>query len=70
MSGSTTKFEQKAGRMKRLGIDEVAQIIFMVPWFKRVDQFNNVTWKATVVKEWIEKATANISNLDLIIFKI
>jgi superfamily II DNA or RNA helicase len=70
MSGSTTKFEQKAGRMKRLGIDEVAQIIFMVPWFKRVDQFNNVTWKATVVKGWIEKATANISNLDLIIFKI
>jgi superfamily II DNA or RNA helicase len=79
MSGSTTKFEQKAGRMKRLGIDEVAQVIFMVPWYLKTSPIKNPrpnttvtppTWKATVVKGWIEKATGNISNIDLKILKL
>lgn len=74
MSGSTTRFEQKGGRFKRLGIDEMAHIVFMVPWAKRTNKdINgniNVTWKETVVKGWIDRATKNIPNLQLKNIKI
>lgn len=74
MSGSTTRFEQKGGRFKRLHVDHMAQIIFMVPWSKRVSKDVNgnlnVTWKETVVKNWIERATKNIPNLQLKNIKI
>lgn len=74
MSGSTTKFEQRNGRFKRLKIDEIAQVIFMCPWAKRVNKdINgnvNITWKETVVKKWIEKATSNISNISVKTLKI
>jgi len=66
MSGSATKFEQKGGRMKRLAIDEVATVIFMVPWFKRINsRTGEVTWKETVVRSWVDKATKNIPGLKL-----
>jgi superfamily II DNA or RNA helicase len=74
MSGSTTRFEQKGGRFKRLGIDEMAHIVFMVPWAKRTNKdINgniNVTWKETVVKGWIDRATTGIPNLQLKNIKI
>ena len=74
MSGSTTRFEQKGGRFKRLHVDSMAQIIFMVPWARRTNKdINgnmNVTWKETVVKGWIERATRNIPNLQLKSIKI
>jgi superfamily II DNA or RNA helicase len=74
MSGSTTRFEQKGGRFKRLHVDSMAQIIFMIPWAKRtskdINGNMNVTWKETVVKGWVERATRNIPNLQLKTMKI
>lgn len=70
MSGSTTKLEQKAGRFKRLGIDEVAQVIFMCPYYFEIKKDKTPVWKPTVVKSWIEKATKNIFNLNLKILKL
>ena len=74
MSGSTTRFEQKGGRFKRLHVDSMAQIIFMVPWAKRTNKDINgnvtTTWRETVVKGWIERATRNIPNLQLKNIKI
>ena len=62
-SGSSTEWEQRNGRMKRLALSEVAKIIFMVPWFKVVDEEGNETWKPTVAREWINRATVNLPNI-------
>jgi len=55
--------------MSEKKIDEMAQIIFMVPWARRtskdINGNMNVTWKETVVTSWIERATKNIPNLQL-----
>jgi superfamily II DNA or RNA helicase len=63
MSGSTTRFEQKGGRMKRLAVDQVARVVFMVPWYCSKGANGELVWKPTVVKNWIEKATGNIPNI-------
>lgn len=63
-SGSSTEWEQRNGRMKRLALSKVATIIFMVPWVSKVDEDGTITWKPTVVRSWIDKATVNISNIN------
>lgn len=63
-SGSSTEWEQRNGRMKRLSLSKVATIIFLVPWHTKIDDEGNITWKPTVVKSWIDRATENISNIE------
>lgn len=62
-SGSSTEWEQRNGRMKRLKLSEVATIIFLVPWYSKIDNEGNIIWKPTVVQNWINRATENISNI-------
>jgi len=59
-SGSSTEWEQRNGRMKRLALSKVATIIFMVPW--TLDPKTRI-WKPTVVQNWIDRATENIHNI-------
>jgi superfamily II DNA or RNA helicase len=56
LSSSQTEFEQRNGRMKRLETSDVAEVIFMCPWYKTITG----DWKPTVVDTWITKATANL----------
>lgn len=63
MSGSTTRFEQKGGRMKRLAVDEVAKCVFMVPYYKVSEADGTSMYKPTVAKSWVTKATGNIPNI-------
>lgn len=69
LSSSSTEFEQRNGRMKRLSTSDVATVIFMKPWYKQIDREGNVTWKPTIVGQWIDKATQNL-NAELIDLKI
>ncbi len=61
--GSTTEFEQKNGRMKRLPIAEIAKVIFMVPWFQTTDKDGLIIFKPTIVDDWLYKATCNLSDI-------
>jgi superfamily II DNA or RNA helicase len=63
-SGSSTEWEQRNGRMKRLALSKVAKVIFMVPWHSIVDKETGETkWKPTVVENWLNRATENIHNM-------
>ena len=72
--GSSTEFEQRAGRLKRLHIDDVAGIIFLIPWYKSVikrdDEPDREMYKVTVVGSWIKRATENIPNIKLQTLKL
>lgn len=70
MSGSSTRFEQRGGRIKRLAIDELATAIFMCPWYSSLNKEGELVWKPTVVQKWIEKGTENISNIEFKNLKI
>lgn len=61
LSSSSTEFEQRNGRMKRLDVNEVATVIFMMPWYKKKQKDGSFEWKPTVVDQWIQKATANLN---------
>lgn len=67
LSGSDTEWEQRAGRLKRLDVNEIAGIIFMIPWFKKKGED---TYKASVVQEWVKRATSNIPNIKFNILKL
>lgn len=67
---STTEFEQRNGRMKRLKVSEVATVIFMVPWYCKHDEEGELTWKPTIVDQWIYKATCNLTNIEFLNLKI
>lgn len=69
LSSSSTEFEQRNGRMKRLSTSDVALVIFMLPWYKKIDKEGNVTWKPTIVDQWITKATENL-DVELIDLKL
>jgi superfamily II DNA or RNA helicase len=70
-SGSSTEWEQRNGRMKRLALTEVAKIIFLIPWCKKYDHEGEFKgWKPTVVRDWIERATTNISNIEFKTLKL
>ena len=58
---STTEFEQKSGRMKRLNITELATVIIMLPWYSKIDQEGNKIYKPTIVDQWIHKSTSNLN---------
>lgn len=58
ITSSSTEFEQRNGRMKRLKTSEVAEVIFMLPWY----QTDEGTWKPTVIQKYIQKATVNIGS--------
>lgn len=60
LSGSSTEWEQRAGRLKRLDVNDTALIIFLIPWFKKKGED---IYKATVVQEWVKRATCNIPNI-------
>lgn len=63
LDGSTTEFEQRNGRMKRLKVSEIANVIFMNPWCRTVDSDGNVSYKETIVAQWIGKATGNLTSI-------
>lgn len=68
---STTEFEQRNGRMKRLKSNELAMVIFMVPWYNTLDDEDGASiWKPTVVDDWVVKATANLTNIKFINLKL
>lgn len=69
LDGSTTEFEQRGGRMKRLPLAQVAKIVFMIPWVLKPDT-KKPTYKETIVGEWMRKATANLGNINFIDLKI
>lgn len=69
LNGSTTGFEQKNGRLKRLEIHKFAHVIFMVPWFKKVKEDGSVEYRPTIVDEWVGNATGNLP-IDFINLKL
>lgn len=70
-SGSSTEWEQRNGRMKRLALSKVAKIIFMIPWVKKInEETGEVIWKPTIVQEWLNRATVNITNINFKSLKI
>ena len=68
--GSTTEFEQRSGRLKRLQVDELAVIIFLIPWYKKMNEEGEISYQVTVVQDWIRRATDNIPDLKLKILKL
>lgn len=70
LDGSTTEFEQRGGRMKRLPQSEMAHIIFMIPWIRKVDAKGKVYYKESIVGEWVRKCTANLGDIEFIDLKI
>ena len=69
LDGSTTEFEQRGGRMKRLPQSEIAKIIFMIPWIKMTDK-KKPYYKESIVGEWMRKCTANLGEIDFIDLKV
>lgn len=67
---STTEFEQRNGRMKRLKLCEIATVIFMVPWYRKEDSEGESVWKPTIVNDWIYKATCNLTDIEFVDLKI
>lgn len=67
---STTEFEQKNGRMKRLPVSQIARVIFMVPWYCKKDAEGNLTWHSTVVENWLYQATCNLTDIEFINLKL
>jgi superfamily II DNA or RNA helicase len=67
---SSTEFEQRNGRMKRLKTSEIATVIFMVPWYSYKDSEGETIWKPTIVDQWIYKCTCNLSNIEFINLKL
>lgn len=70
LDGSTTEFEQRGGRMKRLPQSQVAKIIFLVPWIRKVDAKGKIFYKESIVGEWVRKCTSNLGNINFIDLKI
>jgi superfamily II DNA or RNA helicase len=70
LSGSSTEWEQRSGRLKRLKTSEVACVIFLIPWIKSVDQDGDEIYKTSVVQRWVTRATENIPNINFKIFKL
>ena len=70
VDGSTTEFEQRGGRMKRLPQSEIAKIIFMIPWIRKVDKHGKVFYKESIVGEWVRKCTSNLGEIEFIDLKI
>jgi superfamily II DNA or RNA helicase len=70
LDGSTTEFEQRGGRMKRLPLSQIADIIFMIPWVKMYDSKGFPYYKETIVADWMHKATSNLGNINFIDLKI
>lgn len=67
---STTEFEQRNGRLKRLPLSELATVIFMLPWYKTKDKEDNTIFKPTIVQEWIFKSTFNLKDIQFINLKV
>jgi superfamily II DNA or RNA helicase len=67
---STTEFEQRNGRMKRLKVSEVATVIFLCPWYCKFDEEGETIWKPTIVDQWIYKATCNLKDIEFITLKL
>lgn len=72
LSSSSTEFEQRNGRLKRLPMSEVAIVIFMVPWYRtnKKDDSGNWIWKPTIIDTYVTKATKNLRNFDLKTLKL
>lgn len=70
LSGSSTEWEQRSGRLKRLKTNEVACVIFLVPWVKTVDEDGEEIYKTSVVQKWVTRATENIPNIKFKILKL
>lgn len=69
--GSTTEFEQRNGRLKRLPQYLFATVIFMIPWVKKTDnKTGKEYYKETIVADWLHKCTANIKDINLIDLKL
>lgn len=67
---SSTEFEQRNGRMKRLKTSEIAKVIFMIPWFCTQDSEGETIWKPTIVDQWIYKATCNLPDIEFVNLKL
>lgn len=70
LDGSTTEFEQRNGRMKRLKVSDIADVIFMNPWVRVVADDGSVSYKETIVAQWIGKATGNLTSIQIHDLKI
>jgi hypothetical protein len=46
--------------MKRLEIDDVAIVIFLVPWYKKKKLNGEEVYVPTIVDSWIDNATKNL----------
>lgn len=67
---SSTEFEQRNGRMKRLKTSEIATVIFLCPWYQTIDSEGESIWKPTIVDQWIYKATCNLTDIEFINLKL
>lgn len=66
MNGSETKFTQKNGRLKRLGAEDFATVVFLNPYVRKFDKkINEVYYKTTIVDQWIYKATCSNRNIKM-----
>lgn len=60
ITSSSTAFSQRNGRGKRLLIHEVADSIFMCPWYRHEALDGTITYKPTKVIDWITSATKDV----------
>lgn len=70
IAGSEIWFEQRNGRGKRLDVDDIARVIFMVPWYKAATENGQVFYKETIMKKWILKASSGLKNIEFKTLKL
>lgn len=64
-SKSATKFFQRTGRGRRLAVNDILSVYFLVPYFK---DFRGNT-RPTIVHDWVYKSAAKIKDFKPIIYK-
>lgn len=71
VTGSETKMIQKLGRGKRLGVDDILGVYFLVPYYKQF-KMNRLTQLPTIILSKIQKACRNmgIENAKTYILKL
>lgn len=62
---SSTKFKQRSGRGRRLGIDDVLDVYFLIPYFK--DLRGKV--RPTIVYDWVFKTAGKLNSFDPVTYK-
>lgn len=58
---SETAFGQRNGRMKRLDVNDMAIVIFMIPWYKRQTTTGEMIYVPTIADSWVDASTKSLN---------